>query len=160
MANWAQNQIYFTGEEAKVKEVTAMFIEMQETEFRTKQGQKPHFINEVEQDYFFDIQAYEGDDQISFSTKWSPNIEDCILVAKHYGLNFTLNYQEPSNNIYGKAIFTADNEEAKIYDLSDDFFKMYEFDIDADIYIYEGEEYECEDDILEILFEKEHNFSY
>jgi hypothetical protein len=160
MANWCNNQIYFTGEESKVKEVKALFIEMQKTGIKTNQGQIPFFIKEVVQDWFFDIYANQDDDQISYSTKWSANTEDCILIAKHYGLNFELNYQEAGNNIYGKSVYTAGNDEAANYDLSNDYFEMYEFDEDNDIYKYEGEEYECEDDILEILFEKEFNFSY
>lgn len=160
MANWAQNQIYFTGEESKVKEVTALFIAMQKECERTNEGQKPFFIPEIVQDWFFNIQAYEGDDQISFETKWSSNVEDCVLVAKHYGLSFTLNYQECGCNLYGKAIYTAGNDEAKIYDLSNEYFDLYEFNEEADCYVFEGENYECEDDILETLFEREFNISY
>lgn len=160
MANWCNNQLYFTGEEAKVKEVTALFIAMEKEGNKTHEGQKPFFIPEVVQDWFFDIQASASDEQISFSTKWSANIEDCILVAKHYGLNFELNYQESSNNIFGKAIYTAENEEPEIFDLSDDFFSLYNFDAELDHYVYDGNSYECEDDILEILFEREFKFHY
>jgi hypothetical protein len=160
MANWCNNQIYFTGEESKVKEVKSLFIEMQKLCNQTNEGQKPFFIKEVVKDYFFDIYAYDDDDeQISFSTKWDANTEDCILIAKHYGLNFELNYQEPSNNIYGKAIYTA-GKEAMNYNLSDKYFDMYEFDDENDIYKYEGEEYECEEDILEKLFNLEFNKDY
>ena len=83
MANWCANQLYFTGNEAAVKEVKELFIQMMNKEAETKEGQKPEFIKEVEEDYFFNTQAFTEDDQISFETKWSPNIQDVLKTSKN-----------------------------------------------------------------------------
>lgn len=159
MANWAQNWVNFSGEETQIKKVNAMFKAMHEKEKETNCGQIPPFMTEPKQDWFFEI--YEDDSEvISYATKYNPNILDLVEIANHFNLNFECTYQETSNNIFGKAIFTAGNSEAKIYDLDNSDFDLYSFDEEADIYTYEDEEYEGDSEILETIFEKKFNQSY
>ena len=159
MANWAQNWVNFSGEETQIKKVNAMFKAMQEKEKETNCGQIPPFMEVPKQDWFFEI-CEDDSEIISYATKWSPNVLDLIEIANHFNLNFEVRYEETANNIFGKAIFTAGNTEAKYYDLTGADFDEYEYSEDNDIYTYNGEEYECDSDILEIIFEKKFNISY
>ena len=159
MANWAQNWVNFLGEETQIKKVNAMFKAMHEKEKETNEGQIPPFMKEPKQDWFFEI--YEDDSEvISYATKWSPNVLDLIEIANYFNLGFEVRYEESSNQIFGKAIFTAGNTEAKFYDLKSEDFDQFEYNEDNDIYTYKGEEYECESDILDIIFEEKFNFSF
>jgi len=159
MANWAQNWVNFSGEETQIKKVNAMFKAMHEKEIETNEGQLPPFMTEPKEDYFFEI--YEDDSEtISYATKYTPNILDLVEIANHFDLNFKVSYEESGCNLFGKAIFTAGNSEAKCYDLDDSDFDLFHYDDEADMYVYEGETYECESDILETLFEKKFKFNY
>lgn len=159
MANWCQHWLSFQGEESKIKEVVAMFQAMEQKGKETNEGQKPDFIQEVKQDYFFDIYTDESE-IVSYNTKWSPNLEDIIEIANHLDLNFECTYQELGENIFGKAVFTAGNSEAKIYDLESSDFDLYSFNQDKDIYSYQGEESESEEDILMQIFKEKFNQDY
>lgn len=159
MTNWAQNWVTFYGEETQLKQVNDMFKAMENKEKLSEEGQIPPFMEKPEQDYFFEICSDEID-TISYTTKWSPNVDDLVVIANHFNLNFVSTYEETGSNIFGKAIFTAGNSEAKKYDLKKDDFDLYEFDEKADTYIFEGEKYECESDILQIIFERKFNQNY
>lgn len=159
MANWCQHWLTFQGEESKIKEVVAMFQAMEQKFKETNEGQKPDFIQEVKQDYFFDIYTDETE-IISYNTKWSPNLDDIIEIANHFDLNFECTYQELGENIFGKAVFTAGNPEAKRFDLEKSDFDLYSFSQEDDIYSYQGEESESEEDILMQIFKEKFNQDY
>jgi hypothetical protein len=159
MANWCTNWVIFSGEETQIKKANAMFKTMQEKEKETNEGQIPSFMAEPKEGFFFEI--YEDESEIiSYSTKWSPNINDLIEIANHFKLGFEVLYEEIGNQIFGKAIFTAGNSEAKKYDLASEDFEECQYDEDADIYKYNGEEYESDSEILQTIFQKKFNFSY
>ena len=159
MANWAQNWVEFSGEETNMQKVKELFKAMEIKGKESNEGQIPSFMDEPKQDYFFEIYA-DDTDTVSYETKWNPNVEDLVTIANHFNLNFIVTYQETSNNIFGKAIFTAGNAEAKLYDLDNDDFKLFSFDEEGDIYTYEGEEFESDHEILETILEKKFNQSY
>jgi hypothetical protein len=159
MANWAQNWVEFSGEETNLQNLKSCFKAMELKEKQTNEGQIPEFMAKPKQDWFFNIYVDETD-TISYDTKWSPNIDDLIEIANHFDLNFIATYQETSNNIFGKAIFTAGNSEAKIYDLDNTDFDLFSTNEDFEIYIFEGFEYESQDEILENIFERKFNQSY
>ena len=132
---------------------------MMDKETETNEGQKPEFIKEVEDGYFFDIYAFANDDQISFSTRWSPNIKDVVKIAKNWqGLDFELLYQEPGNLIFGKSIFK--DGLLTIQDLTEQEVNEIEFDHEGDFYLFRGEKYESEHEPLEELFKEKFNLSY
>ena len=159
MANWCANQLYFTGNEVAVKEAKELFIQMMNKETETNEGQKPDFIKEVEEGYFFDTLAFTDDDQISFSTRWSPNIKDVVKIAENWqGLDFELNYQEPGSQIYGKAIYKDGT--LFVYNLSDSLYEEIIYDDENNIYNLRGVENECEEEFLEQLFKEEFNLDY
>lgn len=159
MANWAQNWVTFSGEEVKLKEVKALFKAMEIKGEETNEGQIPPFVKEPKQDWFFDIYADETD-IVSYDTKYSPNILDLIEIANHFNLNFAVTYQESANQIFGKAIFTAGNPKAEIFDLESADFDKYEYLEDEDIYLYKGEKWESYDEILEDIFKEKFNQDY
>jgi hypothetical protein len=164
MANWAQNWLTFSGQDTKLKEVQAMFQEMEQKGEETNEGQKPVFLAEVKQDYFFNICSDVGEESfdyftVNYDTKYSPNIEDVIEIANHFNLNFELTYQETGCCIFGKAILTAGNSEAQIFDLDNADFDLYECD-DEGNYTYKGEFWESYDEILEDIFKEKFNQDY
>lgn len=159
MANWAQNWVTFSGEEVKLNQVKALFKAMEIKGKETNEGQIPPFVKQPIQDYFFEIYADETD-TVSYATKWSPNVEDLIVIANHFDLNFISTYEETASSIFGKAVFTSGNTEAKFYDLDNEDFDLYQFNEEGDIYTYEGENFESESEILETIFEKKFNQDY
>jgi hypothetical protein len=159
MAYWVQNWVEFSGNENNLQEVKKMFKEMEQKEQETKEGQKPSFVSEPKECYFFDIHTDETE-TVSYTTRWSPNILDLVAIANHFKLNFVCNYEESGNQIFGKAVFTFGEVKPKFYDLDDTDFELYEYHQGTDIYTYNGEEYECESNILETIFEKKFNIAY
>jgi hypothetical protein len=159
MANWCANWVNFSGEKTQIEKVNAMFKAMQKKEKETNLGQVPLFTERPKEGFFFEIYTDEIE-IVSYSTKWTPNVANLIEIANYFDLGFEVLYEEFGNQIFGKAIFTAGNSEAKKYDLTSKDFEEYEFDEDSDTYKYEGEEYESESEILETIFEKKFNFKY
>lgn len=159
MPNWCNNQLFFSGSEAAVKEAKALFFEMMENCIKTNEGQIPSFMDNPEQGYFFDISCYPEEEQISFNTKHSPNINDLVRVAQNWeGLDFELTYQESSNMVFGMAIYK--DGVLKTYDLEQGDFARIEFIEKSDIYVLDGEESESEEEFLEDIFEQKFNISY
>lgn len=87
-----------------------------------------------------------------YETKWSPNIEVVQAIAEYYHVNFVQDYEEMSNLIYGRAIF-SDKLLTDIY-LEDEDFDRYQFDEEADTYHFEDEEHESNYEILETLLKR------
>lgn len=159
MPNWCYNQLYFTGNKVAVKEAKELFIQMMDECNKTNEGQKPIFIEDVEEGYFFDIQAYAKDNQISYETRWTPNIKDVVKIAEKWkGLDFTLNYQERGCLIFGKAIYKDGN--LSIYDLSGSTQQSVDYDQDEDMYSFKDKCSASEGEILEDIFEEEFNITY
>ena len=67
-------------------------------------------------------------------------------------MNFTQDYEEMGNLIYGRATF-YDKLLTDIY-LEDEDFEQYGFDEETDTYHFEGEIYESDYEILETLLER------
>lgn len=160
MPNSCYNQILFSGEESNVKKVKALFIEMSKKEAESNHGQIPDFIKHIQDGFFCDIDAYELDDQISYNTRWTPNTDNVVLIAKHYGVGFEHLFQELGDNIYGKAIFDVEDDEATIFTLDNSDFSQFEYLDEKDVYLFRGEEFESDYDILDTLFKEKFNQSY
>ena len=150
MANWCSNVVWFEANEATIKEIKDMFLQMAEREKETTCGQLPTFIKE-DRDWFFDIR-WEEEDILYYETRWCPNIEVVQKIAEHFGVGFTMEYEETGCLVYGKATF----KEGIVMDtyLSGDDFQTYHYDEETDNYHFEGETYECDGEILEILLER------
>ena len=153
MANWCSNTVVFEGKPEAITAIQELFQSMKEKEEKTEEGQLPEFISKDNGGYFFNIYWNEGDEgQFQYETKWSPNIEVIQKIAEHYEVNFTQDYEEMGNLIYGRATF-YDKLLTDIY-LEDEDFEQYEFDEETDTYHFEGEIYESDYEILETLLER------
>lgn len=150
MANWCSNTVVFEGEAEEITAIQGIFQMMKKKEETSEQGQLPDFITEDNGGYFFNIYWNEGDESIfQYETKWSPNIEVVRLIADCYALDFTQEYEEMGNGIYGKATYS----EGILDDtaLSDEDLEQYHYDEEKDLYHFEDEEYENDSEILEML---------
>ncbi|MBS7320746.1 MAG: hypothetical protein KIG55_04030 [Myroides sp.] len=153
MANWCSNTIVFEGNPEAITQIQQLFQAMKEKEEQTERGQLPDFITDENGGYFFNIYWNEGDiGMFQYETKWSPNIEVVQAIAEYYHVNFVQDYEEMSNLIYGRAIF-SDKLLTDIY-LEDEDFDRYQFDEETDTYSFEGEIYDSDCEILETLLER------
>ena len=73
-------------------------------------------------------------------------------IAEHYEVNFTHDYEEMGNLVYGRATF-YDKLLTDVY-LEDVDFEQYEFDEENETYHFEGNDYESDYEILENLLER------
>jgi len=145
--------IVFEGKSEAIEQIQQLFKSMAEKEQEEKCGQLPEFVSEDNGGYFFEIFQYDDVTGIyQYETKWSPNIEEVQAIAEHYNVNFTLDYEELGNGVYGRATF-SDKVLTDIY-LEGEDFEKFEFDEETDTYHFEGTEYNSEWDILETLLER------
>ena len=157
MANWCFNTVVFSGSENNEKKVIELFNQLHEQEIKEQCGQKPDFVQG--DNYFFNI-VINDETNIQFESRWTPIISELVEIAKEYDLNFECTYEECGNQIFGKAIYTSGNEEAEILDLTDEDHDLFNYDEEKDTYIYNGEEYEGDFEILENIWEKKFNTFY
>lgn len=153
MANWCSNAVCFEGNPEAITQIQQLFQAMKEKEEKTEHGQLPDFISHENGGYFFNIYWNEGDEgAFQYETKWSPNTEILQSIAEQYKVHFVQDYEEISNLIYGRTTY----QNAILTDicLDGDDFDSYEQDEDTDRYLFEGEEYESDCEILETLLER------
>lgn len=153
MANWCSNTVVFEGKPEAIEQIQQLFKSMAEKQQEENCGQLPDFVSDSNGGWFFDI--YQDDDVtgiFQYETKWSPNIEAVKAIAELYNVNFTQDYEEMSNGVYGKAIF-SDKLLTDIY-LDDEDLEQYHYEEETDRYHFEGEEYESDSEILEMLLER------
>ncbi|MET3129136.1 hypothetical protein ABID42_004258 [Arcicella rosea] len=157
MANWCSNMVTFEGSIEAIKQIQQLFEAMKENEEKTGQGQLPDFTDNTNGGYFFNIYWNEGDEgMFQYETKWAPNSEILRTIAERYLLNFIHDYEEMGNGIYGKASYQ--NGILDDVCLSDEELELYSFDEETDTYHFEGEVYEIEYEILEMLLERKLSF--
>ncbi|QEM07093.1 hypothetical protein DIU31_027635 [Mucilaginibacter rubeus] len=149
MANMCRNMAVFTGEQSQLQKIAMLFTHMAIKEKQEDKGQLPSFIT-PDKDWFFNIE-WDGD-TLFYDTRWSPNFNVMQQVADHYQVGFILDYTETGNLIYGQASY----EQGKLNDifLKPSDFDKYEYDEEADAYIFENNTYENSEDILEILLDR------
>ncbi|HTD98364.1 MAG TPA: hypothetical protein VK668_03725 [Mucilaginibacter sp.] len=149
MANWCFNTVRFTGEPAKVKQVIFQFLNLRLKEMETGHGQLPDFIK-GETNYFFELSVKGG--TVTFVTRWIPPVEIMVEIAKHYAVDFEFDFEEIANGIYGKAIYR--NGKATVFNLSAADFAAYDFDEDAGKYRFEGQYYDDNAEIFELMLKR------
>lgn len=150
MANWCSNVVWFEANETTLKKIKNMFLQMTEKEKETNCGQLPTFITE-ERDCFFDIR-WEEEDILFYETRWCPNIEVVQKIAEHFKVCFTMEYIETGSLVFGRATFA--NGMLTDVHLENRDFQTYRYDEVTDTYLFEGESYESDGEILEILLER------
>ena len=152
MANWCSNTVAFEGNETALEQIKLEFRKMMTKEEKENCGQLPEFISENNRGYFFDIVWEEIDSIFNYQTKWSPNTETLMQIAKRFKVDFIHDFEEMGNLIYGRTIF-SDNELTDIY-LEDEDFEKYQYDEETEIYHFEEKTYDNDYEILEILLER------
>jgi hypothetical protein len=126
-----------------------LFKTLAEKENTERCGQLPAFINSKE-GYFFAIRWEE--DVLYFETRWAPNTEIIKLVADRFSVDFTHFYEELGCLIYGEATY-KNKVLSDIYLDPLDFDSYYQLD-GEDKWFFNGETFESDLEILEILLQK------
>ncbi|MCQ4139539.1 hypothetical protein [Chryseobacterium sp. EO14] len=153
MANWCSNTVIFEGTPETIEQIRWLFKSMAEKEQQEQKGQLPDWVNQHNGGYFFDL-FFDNDNTevFQYQTKWSPNLEIIQKIAEHYKVDFVQDYEEMGNLIYGQA--TYHNRILQDIYLEDEDFEQYKYDEETDNYYFEGEIYNSDTEILEILLER------
>nr|WP_121271765.1 hypothetical protein [Pedobacter schmidteae] len=149
MANWCLNTVKFEANEAVMNELRTLFLRMAEKEILENKGQLPAGY-EGSSGYLFEIEMEE--DTLSYLTKWAPNTDVIIFMAKQYGAGFIYNYEEPGMAIYGVTFYR--NEQLQDICLDEEDFKCYQYNETDENYTFEGEVFPDDWDIMEILLQR------
>ncbi|PWN64115.1 DUF1281 family ferredoxin-like fold protein [Chryseobacterium viscerum] len=150
MADWCYNNVLFEGEYLLILQIKELFVLMAEKEKQEKKGQLPDWIK-ADEGYFFDI-CWDECDTLTYQTKYRPNINRLAEIANEYDCHFECQYEELANGRYGKATYIEGIFE-HIYLEAKDFQKIH-FDENTDQYHFEGETYESQNDLLEMMLER------
>lgn len=150
MPNWCFNYVIFSGDKENLNALNIALTNAEKAEQEEKQGQKIHSLGEVVEGYFFDIYFEQHDDHITlqYETKWSPNIEDLALLCKEYKVSAEHEYSEPGMQIYGTATYDASGEYID-EQVKTEFLDLIEYDDESGMYLYQGEYWDSEDDLIE-----------
>lgn len=155
MANWCSNTVTFTGNEETTDKILQLFTTMMEQENKSKEGQIPDFVQE-KSGFFFEIYQNEADQcTFQYETKWCPNIEVLYLISEHYNAEFVLEYAELGCCIFGRTTHQNQVLDDVCLDFSD--FDKYQYYEETDTYQFEGEAYDSDMEILEILLKRKIN---
>ena len=156
MANWCSNTVVFEGNPETIEQIKWLFQTMATKEQQEQKGQLPDFVNQYNGGYFFDLYFDNEETAVfQYQTKWSPNIEIVQEIAERYKVDFVQDYEEMGNLIYGQARYYKGILQ-DIY-LEDEDFEQYEYDEETDNYLFEGETYNNDTEILEMLLERKIN---
>ena len=157
MPNWCSNCLELQGSPENIKDVEKVFHNMVNKEQATGDGQLPDWSN-LKQDWFFNIYSDDFKQEqhesfvVQYETRWAPNVEIVIEIAKKHNLTFVLEYEESGNLIYGRYVY--DGKELKDFYLSDEEHDLYEWDENYEVCTFEGEEWESDTEIKEIILER------
>lgn len=154
MPNWCSNTILFNGKQSQLKKIQRLFEGMERKEQKENRGQIPDFIKS-DTGYFFNIRWEEG--TLYYETRWGPNTDIAIGIADHFKVDFTLWFDEPMMMVYGRAEYR--DKINTLTELDNEDFDLYEFDEENDNWKFEGEIYDSEYEIKDILLERKHDKS-
>lgn len=104
MANWCNNTVVFTGSPEAVEQITALFNTIVEMGQQIELKKLPDFLAGTEEHFFYDI-SHNHDGMVEYETRWTPNIETVLQIARHYKVDFVHDYQEVGNCLFGRATF-------------------------------------------------------
>jgi hypothetical protein len=150
MPNWCFNHVTFSGDKENLDKLNIALEKAKKAEQEEKQAQKIHSLGDVVEGYFFDIYFEVYDDHITlqYQTRWSPNQEDLALLCKEYKVSAEHEYSESGMQIYGTTTY---NESGEYTDeqVKQEFLDLIEYDDESSVYIYNGEIWDNEDDLIE-----------
>lgn len=149
MPNWCSNTVQFIGTSSKLKKLQRLFNGLAKKEAKENCGQFPDFIK-ADRGYFFSTRWEEG--VLYYETRWSPNTDVLISIADHFKVGFQHDFEESGNLVYGQAIY--EKKQVSLYELESGDFDLFEFDEEKENWVFEGERYESDYEIKEILLER------
>jgi len=157
MANWCNNTVTFLGNDADIEKVVDAFRLIAAMSYG--EGQQIAKDGGVS-GYMFEIYAGGEEDvsqnYVNFQTKWAPVDAQIVKVANLFNVEFEYEYEELGCGVYGMYVYK--NKELIDFYLTDD-----EIDLvipkneDWDSWSYNGEEYECREEALELVLKKKMN---
>ncbi len=153
MANWCTNYVEYKGEEANISSLLKELRELEKENKKTGLGVRPSEEGDLQ--YMFDLYVTEG--FFSFESKWVPANDSLKFLAKKYQVTIINRYSEPGCMIFGQ--WTSDGETEEDVWLTDEEWELaVPGDEDHSYYTYEGEEYEVQEEILDIILDKKLRF--
>ena len=94
-----------------------------------------------------------NNNSFSFESKWDPSNDSLQFLAKKYEVTITNHYSETGNMIFGQ--WSGDGEiEGDVWLTDEEWNLAVPGDEDESFYIYDGREYEVQEDALEEILEK------
>jgi hypothetical protein len=149
MAAWCYNVVQFHAEEPTMELLKKLFEAMATKEYNTDQGQLPDFIKEDE-GWLFDTDW--DSETLYYQTRYSPNIEIMKQVADLFKTDFTFSYELSGDGLFGE--YTYINGVLKNLCLDAEDFSKYEYNEETDEWLFEGEYFDNDAEILDILLER------
>ena len=154
MPNWCFNTVTFSGDKENLDKLTTTLDNAKKAEKEENQAQKIHNLGDVVEGCFFDIYYERLENEIYFQylTRWSPNIEDLALLCKEYKVSAEHEYSESGMQIYGTTTYDASGEYTD-EQVKQEFLDLIEYDDESDRYIYNGETWDCEMEIIDFEYQ-------
>lgn len=148
MANWCSNYVEYKGDESNISSLLKELRELEEENRRTGLGVRPSEEGNLQ--YMFDL--YVEDEYFSFESKWSPANDSLQFLAKKYQVTIINRYSELGCMAFGQ--WTGDGEiEDDVWLTDEEWVLAVPGDEDESFYIYDGEEYETQEDALEEILD-------
>ena len=149
MANWCTNYVEYEGEEANINSLLEELRELEKENKKTGLGVRPSEEGDLQ--YMFDL--YLTDDVFLFQSKWTSANDSLQFLAKKYQVTIINRYSELGNMVFGE--WTGNGETENDVWLTDEEWELaVPGDEDGSYYTYEGKEYECEEEVLDIILDK------
>lgn len=144
MANLCWNSVTFRGHDERLVQMRSCFSEL-----ALKGYGLPDFVGK-ECGVFFDLD--QKDDNITYHTRYDPNLNAVAQTAQHFDLDYTHSFHEFNMGVMGEA--TRINGEYGITRLTGSDINLGEYDPACDHIAYNGRFYESIYDLLPVLFDE------
>ena len=145
MANWCSNYVEYKGEEANISSLLEELRELEKEYKKTGLGVRPSEEGDLK--YMFEL--YVEDEFFSFESRWSPANNSLQFLAKKYQVTIINRYSELGTMTFGQ--WSGDGEIEEDVWLTGKDWDLVE---DESFYIYDGKEYEVQEEALEEILDK------
>lgn len=150
MANWCVNWVTVKGKEANVSslmdEVNALSVKANVED----RGVRPSEIGNLPYMFFIYI---NDEDSFSFESKWMPSNDSLKFLAKKHKVTITNQYTELGCMVFGQW-YSNGVSEIDVWLTQEEWNQIVPGDEDETFYIYDGKEYENEEEALEEVLSK------
>lgn len=156
MANMCANFLFIIGgEEFNKKSFIESFKTMEQKEKETKLYQFPQEIEETPENThsLCDFVIDEGQETLSFLSRWSNPTELLKDMGKHHKVSFRCDFDE-GTHYYGAIFYYHKTDSSKEVMLDEEDLSKYEEEEDEEVYIYKGELYHSESEVLDLILEE------